>query len=160
MASDGEQQRRELEEIRRSFLEMGTKLGSLFEPAKQNGNGTAAAAPAPATPAPAGWRRRIAVPLTAAIAALLLSLLLGAGVGRALPHGAAATDNPPAPPPAAATTTAPLVQGPAPSDCLRTAQLADQVIDMLIHNIRDRRLSSVLYQYAEASQACRKEASP
>ena len=55
-----EQQQRELEEIRRSFEQIGIKMGSLFEPAQPNGNSAGQAAlPAPDTavqPAPAKGR--------------------------------------------------------------------------------------------------------
>jgi hypothetical protein len=154
MANDGERQRRELEEIRRSFLEMGTKMGSLFEPVQQNGNGSGdAPAEAVAAPATTGWRKPIVIRLTTAAVAAVLCLLAGVGIGRVLPHGATASASPA--PVVATTTPAP----PAPPDCLRTAQLGDQVIDMLMHNVRDQRLSLVFKQYTEASQACRKEAS-
>jgi hypothetical protein len=36
----------------------------------------------------------------------------------------------------------------------------DETVDLLLRNIRDRRLSSAVKAYAAASQACRREASP
>jgi hypothetical protein len=158
MANDGERQRRELEEIRRSFLEMGTKMGSLFEPAQQNGNGAGdAQAEAPAQPATTVWRKPIVIRLTTAVVVALVCLLVGTGIGRVLPRATAADDGgtPSVPP----TTAAPRPRVVVPPECLHTAQLGDQVIDMLMQSNRDQRLSLVFKQYTEASQACRKEAS-
>jgi hypothetical protein len=36
----------------------------------------------------------------------------------------------------------------------------DETMDLLLRNIRDRRLSSTVKAYTTASQACRREASP
>jgi hypothetical protein len=47
-----------------------------------------------------------------------------------------------------------------PRACLETARRGDQTMDLLLRNIRDRRLSSAVKAYTTASQACRREASP
>ena len=55
MATDDQQrQHRELEEIRRGFVEMGARMGSLFEPAELDEQEQPAAAP----PAPHPPHRR------------------------------------------------------------------------------------------------------
>jgi hypothetical protein len=172
-----EQQQRELEEIRRSFQEIGVKVGSMFEPAQHNGAGTDKPPPAPATTAesatPArpttplgprlvmGWPVRVLVPVLAVVC-----LLLGGGLGYLLHRPTAASSLPTATsPPTATSVVTRVVPGPqtrsvAPPACLQTAQRGDELIDLFTRNIRDRRLSLALKNYTLASQACRKEASP
>jgi hypothetical protein len=57
-----------------------------------------------------------------------------------------------APPPRAAPTV--------PEACLEAAERGDEVIALMVNNIRNRRLSSTLKEYTVASQACQREASP
>jgi hypothetical protein len=157
-----QQQRRELEEIRRHFAEVGRRTGSAF---------------APATPEEDRWA--VAQPFTSPLdrprrppwqwaAAVVLVFLLGAGFGALLP-GAGPNDRPAAsaasPPttPAPATTQAP--QAPTvptvPEPCLETARTGDQVIALLTRAKRNPSLlSEALQEYSLASQACRKAASP
>jgi len=159
MATDREeQQRQELEEIRRSFAEMGARMGSLFEPAAANGGGQPAEEPAaPEKPAPERppWFRPVAVALV---------FLLGTGLGYILPRAgaddrvAAATTSPTAPPAQPALPAQPRTI--VPRECLETAQKGDLTIHLLTTNVRDNRLVVALKDYTEASQACRKEASP
>jgi hypothetical protein len=155
-----ERQRRELEEARRSFAEIGTRVGSLFEPAQQReaweGEHQEPAGPVkPALEAAPAGRR---VPSWAVPAVLVLvCLLVGGGLGYLLHHPAAATAQPPV---STVIRTAPQIKEVAPSACLQTAQRADETIDLLVRNVRDRRLSSALKAYTEASQACRKQAPP
>ena len=153
MATERQRQQRELEEIRRSFLEVGTKVGSLFEPAKPNGNGDEQRpTPAPvALPPPEGrptW--------TLAVLALAC-LLLGVGLGF-LVRGPAGGGGPT--PTSIVTRTVPKAVPVALAACLETARRADILIDLYTRNIRDNRLTLALKSYTLASQACRKEASP
>jgi hypothetical protein len=174
MASDagnhGERQRRELDEIRRSFHEGGPSGGALFEPAQHNGSSagqqalpappaTAKAPPAKAPPAtakapPAMGRPAWVVALVAAC------LLVGGGLGYLLHPPAAGPAWPAVTSIVTRTAPAPRARVVAPPACLQTAQRADQVIDLFTRNVRDRRLSLALKAYTDASQACRKEASP
>ena len=165
MATDRDEQHRqqqELDEIRRSFAEMGARMGSLFEPAE-------AAAPEGATtpvlpPAPAVERRR---PRWQLVGVALLLVLLGTLFGWALAQGG--DDD--APPRAATATTAPAqpsttarprveTRVSVPEQCVEAAELADEVISRLNRNNRDERLFLALRDYTIASQACRREASP
>jgi hypothetical protein len=159
-----ERQRRELEETRRSFAEIGTRVGSLFEPAQQR-EAREAEHEEPAGPvklaveaAPAGRR----VPSWAVAAVLVLAvvcLLVGGGLGYLLHRPAAANAQP-----AASTITRPVPEPQprvvAPPACLQTAQRGDELIALFTSNVRDRRLDSALKAYTLASQACRKQASP
>jgi hypothetical protein len=163
LASDDQQrQHRELEEIRRSFVEMGARMGSLFEPAElDEQEQPAAAAPAPPPPAPARLRRWL-------VAALVLAFVVGGAFGYILPKGQ--SDTPDSPPPSAPTLTtraqvaippaSPRTRTSVPEACLQTANKGDEVIARLVANIRDNRLNLALKAYTTASQACRKEASP
>jgi hypothetical protein len=162
LATDDQQdQHRELEEIRRGFVEMGARMGSLFEPAElDEQEQPAAAAPAPPPPAPARPRRWLA-------AALVLAFVAGGAFGYILPKGQ--SDNPDSPPPLAPTLTraqvtippaSPRTRTSVPEACLQTANKGDEVIARLVANIRDNRLNLALKDYTTASQACRKEASP
>ena len=167
MATDRDEQQRqqqELEEIRRSFAEMGARMGSLFEPVEGE-EPEAERAPAPVLPpAPAVVRRYRGQLVGAAV----LLLVLGTVLGWALAGGG---DDPR--PPAATPTTAAQTSGPAttaeprvrtvvsvPEECVDTAELADEVISRLNRNVRDQRLFLALRDYTIASQACRREASP
>jgi hypothetical protein len=185
MATDRDEQlrqQRELEEIRRSFAEMGARMGSLFEPAepedddqpKLTGTPTRPALPAPAAadpaaqPAPspfmvAAWPRW---GLALAAVALLLIGLLG---GYLLFGGDGGSTASAAPPRATASTQAPATIPPAPpiqtrtsvpETCLQTVNLANEVIARLNRNIRDDRLFAAIRDYSIAAQACEKEASP
>jgi len=166
MATDRDEQERqqqELEEIRRSFAEMGARMGSLFEPAGPDQDGPTALPAPPAPPAaPARGRRWWVV---------AMALFLAGGVfGYLLPRGETGTSASAQPRPAATATTtagtaAPTTAPPptvtsVPEVCLEAAEKGDEVIAYLIGNIRDRRLSSALDEYTVASQACQREASP
>jgi hypothetical protein len=180
MATDRDEQQREqqrqaqeLEEIRRSFAEMGARMGSLFEPAEADEPEPAqqaalpAPAAAPATPGPGVFQAR---PRWWWAGLLALLFVAGTAFGWLLPRGGDGPD--PAPPPQAttattapqATTTQPTVRGPTvvsvPEACVDAAQLADEVISRLNRNDRDNRLALALRDYTIASQACRREASP
>jgi hypothetical protein len=158
-----ERQRRELEEIRRKFHEVGARLGSAFEPASPAG-GAEQAQPR-ALPPPAPPPDRPARPRWQWLAAVALVFTLGAGFGYLLPRsGAGAQPAPPQPsattPAAPLTSAAPTPKAAVPRVCLETAQRGDEVIALLNRNIRTRRLAEALKAYTLASQACREEASP
>jgi hypothetical protein len=164
-ASDREQQQRELEEIRRKFTEMGARVGSLFEPVPPDDQHEDVRPTRPALPAPQqavpGSR-----PSQLVVAAAVVVLLVGVGLGWLLPHPQAA------PPAAASPTTAspaatptsasaqPRVRTVVPASCLEAARKGDLTIHYLTINVRDRRLVQALKDYTLASQACRREASP
>jgi hypothetical protein len=170
MATDRDEQQRqrqELEEIRRSFAEMGARMGSLFEPAELD----------EPEPAPSSEQRALpasppAPPLLAGrprwwwTAALTLLFLVGGLFGYLLPRGEGDS-----PPPSPSTVASPVVEKATPETvirtktsvpeaCLDTAELGDEVIARLNRNQRDNRLFLALRDYTIASQACRKEASP
>jgi hypothetical protein len=157
-ASDHEQQRRELEEIRRQFTQVGTRI-SAFEPASPDEHRerplalVPSIAPPDQQPAPPRWQWVAAVAL----------LLVGTGFGYALPR---VGSNDPQPPTATARpplSTQPQQPQPVPSVpevCLETARRGDEVIAKLTVNDRSRRLVEALKAYTLASQACRKAASP
>jgi hypothetical protein len=173
MATDRDEQQRdqqqELEEIRRSFAEMGARMGSLFEPAEADEPEPAqqAALPAPpATPAPGVFQAR---PRWWWAGLLALLFVAGTAFGWLLPRGGDGSGE--APPPQATTaTTAPQVtttqatrvrtRVSVPEECVDAAELADEVISRLNRNVRDNRLALALRDYTIASQACRREASP
>ena len=153
MATERQRQQRELEEIRRSFLEVGTKVSSLFEPAKPNRNGDEQRpAPAPVElPPPEGrptWTLAVL-----AFACLLLGVGLGFVVHR--PGGSAGPT-----PTSIVTRTVRKAVPVAPAACLETARRPDILVDLYTRNVRDNRLTLALKSYTLASQACRKEASP
>jgi hypothetical protein len=166
MATDRDEQRRqqqELDEIRRSFAEMGARMGSLFEPVE-------AEAPEGATtpvlpPAPAVERKR---PRWQLVGVALLLVLLGTLFGWALAQGGdddptpSATPTTAAAPAEPATTSAPRTRTvvSVPEQCVEAAELADEVISRLNRNNRNERLFLALRDYTIASQACRREASP
>jgi hypothetical protein len=158
-----EQQRRELEEIRRKFAEVGERLGSAFEPMpaedpRPRPQPLPLPAPAPERPTRPRWQW---------VAAAVL-LLVGTGIGYALPR--AGSNDPPAPPPpstAPPVSTLPPAPPPAaktvpsvPEVCLETARRGDEALHLFTINDRGRRLAEALKAYTLASQACRKEASP
>jgi hypothetical protein len=153
-----EQQRRKLEEIRRSFAEIGTRMGSLFEPAKESSD----RGPEPAEPSePAvgtAARRQVAHWALAAAVLALVCLLVGGGLGYLLHRPAGASTQPPAT--IVVTRTVPETKVVAPPACLVSAQRADVLVDMLVKKTRGIELTKALNAYTEASRACRKEASP
>jgi hypothetical protein len=168
MATDRDEQQRqqqELEEIRRSFAEMGARMGSLFDSGELDEEPERSQQPAsPAQPAVAPAR-----PRWWWAGALALLFLAGTAFGWILPKSGDGSDSPPpaqpspttapqaAPPP---PTTAPKPKSSVPQSCIDTAELADEVISRLDRNDRNQRLFSALRDYTVASQACRREASP
>jgi hypothetical protein len=177
MATDRDEQQREqlrqqqeLEEIRRSFAEMGARMGSMFEPAEPD----VAERPRPPLlpPVPPVARSPLSIPARARwwlAAALVLLFVAGTAFGSILSRGDGGSDSPSSsgaatatsraqatapPPPATVTKTS------VPQTCVDTAELADEVISRLTRNIRDNRLAEMLRDYTIASQACRREASP
>jgi hypothetical protein len=170
MATDRDEQlrqQRELEEIRRSFAEMGARMGSLFDPAdpddpdapRQSGQ-----PPVPAGPLPLGLQGR---PRWWWAAALALLFVAGTAFGWILPKGG---DEPEAatPPPQTTTATTAVPKTTVatrtlvsvPEECLEAAELADEIISALTRNQRNNRLALNLRDYSVANQACREEASP
>jgi hypothetical protein len=157
-----ERQRRELEEIRRKFHEVGARLGSAFEPASPADPAEQAQPRALPPPAPPEQPAR---PRWQWLAAVALVFTLGIGFGYLLPRsGAGAQPAPPQPsattPAAPQTSAAPSPKAVVPRSCLETARRGDEVISLLNRNIRTRRLAEALKAYTLASQACREEASP
>jgi hypothetical protein len=170
MATDRDEQQRqqrELEEIRRSFAEMGARMGSLFEPADSDEPGAprqSGQPPVPTGPLPLGLQGR---PRWWWAVALALLFVAGTAFGWILPKGGG--DEPEAAPPpqtTTATTVAPKTTvatrtvPSVPEACLDAAQLADEIISALTRNERDNRLGLNLRDYSVANQACREEASP
>jgi hypothetical protein len=171
MATDRDEQQRqqrELEEIRRSFAEMGARMGSLFEPTElddEHQPSPRSALPAPPAAAPAAPPR----PRWFLAGALVLLFLAGTGFGWVLFRGDGGSDTPPPtqappttaaqaaapPPPSTVIKTVPSV----PEECVDAAELADEVIARLNRNQRDNTLALALRDYSVASQACRREAS-
>jgi hypothetical protein len=170
MATDRDEQRRqqrELEEIRRSFAEMGARMGSLFDPVdpdeQEAQRQSAQPAAAPAGPLPLGLQGR---PRWWWAAALALLFIAGTAFGWILPNGSE-----PEPPVAAPQTTTATTAAPSttvatrtvvsvPEQCLEAAELADEIISALTRNERDNSLALNLRDYSVANQACREEASP
>jgi hypothetical protein len=161
-----ERQRRELEEIRRKFQEVGARLGSAFEPASPDDDRQPRALPSPAAPV-----EQPARPRWQGIAAAVLIFLLGIGFGYVLTRSGAgdppgtpsakATPATPAPATTLAPQAAPATSVVAPPACLDTAKKGDALFALLTSNVRDQRLvADALKAYTLASQACRKEASP
>lgn len=166
MATDRDEQQRqqqELEEIRRSFAEMGARMGSLFEPTETEASD--GAGPPALPPAPPVERKR---PRWQLVGAAVLLVLLGTVFGWALAPrddapprpSAATTPTTAAAPTTTATTRAVVPEVSVPEQCVETAELADEVISRLNRNVRDERLFLALRDYTIASQACRREASP
>jgi hypothetical protein len=153
-----ERQRRELEEIRRKFTEVGARLVPAFEPAAPTDHEQPPPGPAP----PARPLDQPARPRWQWLGAIVLIFVLGTGLGYLLPRSGAGAQPAPQPsattPAAPQTTTAP--RAVVPPSCLQTARLGDEVIHLLVTNVRNRRLAEALKAYTLASQACREEASP
>ena len=155
------QQQRELEEIRRSFQEIGVKVGSMFEPAELNGTGTdRTALSAPAAEAQPSSVRALPIWMLA-LALGVACLLIGGGLGYLMHRPpAAAKALPPATSIVTQTVRVPQTKVVVPPSCLQTAERGDEMIDLFTKKARDRRLSLALKAYTLASQTCRKEASP
>jgi hypothetical protein len=171
MATDRDEQLRqqqELEEIRRSFAEMGARMGSLFDPAEPDEPepvrqpATSAATTAPAPPGVRGRPRR----WWAGMLALLF--VAGTAFGWILPKDGDGSDPPAAQaaptteatePPTTATTRGSTLTS-VVQVCVEAAQLADEVISALNRNQRNDRLALTLRDWSIANQACRREASP
>jgi len=154
-----ERQRRELEEIRRKFTEVGARLGSAFEPASPQNDDQPPALLPPAAPLDQPTR-----PRWQWLAAVALVFVLGTGLGYLLPRSGAGAQPAPPPQPSATTPAAPRTstapRAAVPPACLEAARRGDETIHLLMTNVRDRRLDMALKAYTLASQACRKEASP
>jgi hypothetical protein len=167
MATDRDEQQRqqqELDEIRRSFAEMGARMGSLFDPAEtdEHHGGTP---PPVLPPAPPVERRRPSWQLVAgAVVLLLVGTVLGWVLspdgGSDSPRAAAATGTTQVEPTTTTEPTPPRPEVSVPEQCVETAELGDEVISRLTRNVRDERLFLALRDYTIASQACRREASP
>jgi hypothetical protein len=151
MATDRDEQLRqqqELEEIRRSFAEMGARMGSMFEPAEPtspSGRPRPAAAGAPGRrprrrrPAGGGRPRWSCCSSPAPPSA---GSCPRATVARTAAHQGATTATsrarwPRLQPPATVIKTKTSV----PDTCVDAAELADEVISRLTRNIRDNRLA-------------------
>jgi hypothetical protein len=169
MATDRDEQRRqqqELEEIRRSFAEMGARMGSLFEPADPDEPGPPQlpAPPAPTTSAPLAFQGR---PRWWWAGAVVLLFVAGTAFGWILPQRGESPEAA-APPPqtTTATTVAPSTTlavrtvVSVPEECVDAAELADEIISKLNRNQRDNALALALRDWSVANQACRREASP
>jgi hypothetical protein len=162
-----QRQRRELEEIRRNFAEMGARMGSLFEPTEpeepeRSPRPLLPPAPPVAASSPLGilararWWWAAALTLLFLVGGLFGWLLRGEGGSEPPPTPTTvAAAVPPAPPEMVIRTRTSV-----PDTCLDTAKLGDEVIARLTRNQRDNRLFPTLRKYTIASQACRREASP
>jgi hypothetical protein len=176
MATDRDEQRRqqrELEEIRRSFAEMGARMGSMFEPAEgeepqRPRPPVLPPAPPVAASSPFGIPAR---PRWWWAAALVLLFVAGTAFGYILPKGDGGSGSPSPSGTPTATSRAPATAPPppetviktktsVPETCVETAELADEVISRLNRNDRDNRLAEMLRDYTINSQACRREAQP
>jgi hypothetical protein len=174
MATDRDEQlrqQRELEEIRRSFAEMGARMGSMFEPAEgeepqRPRPPVLSPAPPVAASSPFGIPAR---PRWWWAAALVLLFVAGTAFGYILPKGDGGSSSSSGTP--TATSQAPATAPPppetviktktsVPETCVETAELADEVISRLNRNDRDNRLAEMLRDYTINSQACRREAQP
>jgi hypothetical protein len=158
--SDPERQQWELEQLRRQFAEVGTRI-SAFEPASPDQQRERALvlarriAPPATQPAPPRWRL---------VAAVALIFVLGTGFGYGLSR--AGSDQPP--PPAPSMARPPLRAQPqqaqpvpsVPQVCLETTRRGDEMVYLFTVRDRSRRLVRALKAYTLASQACRQQASP
>lgn len=151
-----EQQQRQLEEIRRSFQEIGVRVGA-FEPAQHNGS--SANQPPSASVQPAGSRLVMGWPLGVLAVVVVVCLLLGGGLGYLLHRPTAAAEVPATSIVTRVVPSPPQTRVVVPPACLETARRADELMDLFTRKVRDRRLSLALKAYTLASQACRKEAS-
>ena len=175
MATDRDvqlRQQRELEEIRRSFAEMGARMGSMFEPAEPEGPQRSPRPLLPPAP-PVAASSPFGVPARPRwwwAAALVLLFVAGTAFGYILPKGDGGSGSPsPSGLTTPTTRTPPTTPRPAagpktvtsvPQTCVETAELADEVISRLNRNDRDNRLAEMLRDYTINSQACRREAQP
>jgi hypothetical protein len=170
MATDRDEQQRqqqELEEIRRSFAEMGARMGSLFEPTEPGDEPALPSSPRQALPAPPAAAP--ARPRWWWAGAVVLLFLAGTAFGRILPDGGGSdtppvTQPPPTTAPATGATPPPVstvikTVKSVPEACVDASELADEIISRLNRNQRDNTLALDLTDYSVASQACRREAS-
>jgi hypothetical protein len=91
-------------------------------------------------------------------ATAIACLLAGGGLGYLLRSPAPSLE--PVPAVITQTVVRTQIKVVVPRACLDTARRGDEAMDLLLRNIRDRRLSSAVRAYTTASQACRREASP
>ena len=93
---------------------------------------------------------------------LLLVLALGIAIGIAATYRQDAASTAPIPATRTVVVTRPLLQTrpEVPEACLDAAEVADEVIARLSRNQRDNRLAEMLRDYTNASQNCRRAASP
>jgi hypothetical protein len=165
-----QQRQQELEEIRRSFAEMGTRMGTLFESAELGASRSSSPGSRYGRP-PRSYRR----PLRGSSA---FALVVGGDGGAGVPgrrqlglDPARGEDGSASPPPTQPTAVTPvrasspparviLTRTSVPKACVDTAKLADEVISRLTRNQRAHRLTLALRDYTSASQACRCKASP
>jgi hypothetical protein len=157
-----ERQQRKLAEIRRAFAEIGSRMGSLLEPAKRSADRRprpeAAGPSEPAVEAAPARRQGAHWALAAAVLALVC-LLVGGGLGYLLPRPAGVSTQPPAT--IVVTHTAPATKAVTPpASCLQAAQRADVLIDLLVRKARGIEVTRALKEYSVASRTCREEASP
>jgi hypothetical protein len=169
MATDRDEQQRqqrELEEIRRSFAEMGARMGSMFDPTELD---ELESRRPQVSPPPATTDR---TPLTLQgrprwwwAGALALVFLAGTAFGWLVTGSGNGDNTPPqattaGPPETVIVTTPPETRVSVPEACLEAAEQADEVIARLTANIRDNRLAAELRDYTISAQACRGEAPP
>ena len=146
MATDRDEQQRqqqELEEIRRSFAEMGAR-GLLFEPAEADESERARQSTQPArVPTPPAFQARPRWWWAAALALLFVAGTPSAGSCPrvATTRGGGAVDRDDRQPVATATTVRTPTVVSVPESCLDAAQLADEIISKLNRNDRDNRLA-------------------
>jgi hypothetical protein len=170
MATDRDEQQRqqrELEEIRRSFAEMGARMGSMFDPTELDEQGSPRPQVSPRPPAPTD-RTPLALqgrPRWWWAGALVLVFLAGTAFGWLVPGGGEGADTPTqtttaSPPETVTVPQPPETRVSVPEACLDAAEQADEVIARLTANIRDNRLAAELRDYTISAQACRGEASP
>jgi hypothetical protein len=143
--------------MRRSFAEIAASI-SPFEPAQPNGKGESSRSPQPKIPTLASPPASRPRPSWAAAAIATACLLAGGGLGYLLRSPAPSPE--PAPTAITQTVVRTKTKPVAPQACLEAARRGDETIDLLLRNIRDRRLSSAVKAYTTASQACRRQASP
>jgi hypothetical protein len=125
-----------------------------------------------APPAPADASFRIPEPPAARrppwpwLVALVVVFALGMAVDHAVlapaPRPAAPASTQAAAAPTAPTTSAAPAppRASVPRSCLSTAVLGDRLVDLLVKKTRGIQVTRILKEYTQASQSCRKEASP
>jgi hypothetical protein len=131
--------------------------GSLFEPYQPPQSPITLPPPGPPTPRAPLRRWLLLVPAVTLVAGVALGFALGSAQARGAPTSAPTT-RPPATRPAPPRTTAAPRSVASPA-CLETARRADQIIELLITNKRDR-AAHQLVAYTVASRQCRRDASP